>query len=185
YTRGVGERGYRYSAMMPTRIIMQSSWPEYSHDVGAGIKLFLCETRVAKQPALAGIKHLNRLENVLARNENISAEFAEGLMLSLDSEVIEGTMSNVFLVQDNVLKTPELSQCGVQGVMREHVLAIAKSLDIGTEVTKLSMNDVASADEMFMTNSLIGIWPVVAIGAKQFSQVRPVTERLMEILQSK
>ena len=98
-TRGSGGRGYRPpSEAKPRRILFLHPWPSYPAAWGEqGIRLHLCRTRLAHQPQLAGIKHLNRLEQVLARAEWDEADgFQEGLMLDLDGAVVEGTMSNVF-----------------------------------------------------------------------------------------
>ena len=90
--------------------------------VRVGVAVRICRQRLSEQPALAGIKHLNRLEQVLARSEWTDTEIAEGLMLDSAGRLIEGTMSNVFLVREGVLYTPRLHRCGVAGVMREVIL---------------------------------------------------------------
>ena len=159
-TRGAGGRGYRYSDMSANRVLMRSEWPEYQVDISSGISLFVCETTIARQPRLAGIKHLNRLENILARNEWYSEEYAEGLMLSDEGKVIEGTMSNVFFVKDEQLHTPNLSHCGVDGVVRKAILQHAGALGIKVQLGEFTLQDFLSADEIFMSNSLLGIWPV-------------------------
>lgn len=183
YTRGAGGRGYRFTEMQPTRIVMRHPWPEYGSANTQGIALYLCETRIAVQPKLAGIKHLNRLENVLARNEWQDDYYAEGLMLSTDDNVIEGTMSNVFLVQGNTLLTPDLTQCGVQGVMRQHLLNLASQYKMKIQIRNLTMDDVTQAEEMFVCNSLFGIWPVQTIGDKTFNTENPLTQRLQQLIE--
>jgi 4-amino-4-deoxychorismate lyase len=108
---------------------------------------------------LAGIKHLNRLEQVLARAE-WHDEFAEGVMRDNDGDVIEGTMSNLFLVRDGVLVAPDLAHCGVEGVMRSLVIDSARRLGRIVRIGRVTPDDLAQAGEIFLTNSLIGIWPV-------------------------
>ena len=130
-----------------------------------GVKLKLCNHRLGINADLAGIKHLSRLENVMARSEWSSLDIVEGLVMDSAGHVVEGTMSNVFLVKDGELQTPALHRCGVAGIMRRVILdQIAPSLQIKTRVKDLYLKDVFASEELFMCNSLIGIWPVVAIG---------------------
>jgi 4-amino-4-deoxychorismate lyase len=118
---------------------------------------------LAEQPTLAGIKHLNRLEQVLARAEWSDPAIAEGLMLDQSSRLIEGTMSNVFLVRGGVVYTPRLHRCGVAGIVRELVLQRLAAECAPVREADLTLDDVSAADEVFLTNSLIGIWPVLKI----------------------
>lgn len=159
-TRGAGGRGYRAVQVSPTQIVTLWPWPDFpATHANEGIALTLCRTRVSRNPALAGIKHLNRLEQVLARREWKDG-FAEGVMLDESGNVIEGTMSNLFAVIGNKLLTPELSMSGVRGIMRACVLDCAAQLGIEAGEAELSLPMLTRADEVFMTNSIIGIWPV-------------------------
>ncbi|MDH5572306.1 MAG: aminodeoxychorismate lyase [Gammaproteobacteria bacterium] len=178
-TRGTGERGYAYPLKShTTRIMMCSAWPEFPvENTQTGIKVHLCATRLAQQPLLAGIKHLNRLEQVLARNEWQDKTIAEGILLDQDDNVIEGTVSNLFLVNNGRLQTPDLSLSGVAGVMRDLILEQASGLGIKTEIRKIRLEDVHRADEVFVCNSVIGIWPVVDI-QNQLINVGDVTREL-------
>ncbi len=161
-TRGSGARGYAVAAdAMPTRIVTASALPEYpeSHYAG-GVKAHLCKLRLASQPRLAGIKHLNRLENVLARMEWNDASIAEGLLQDEAGSVIEGTLSNVFAWRNGVLHTPELSRCGVAGVQRDRILALAAELGLPVRIAPLALDEVMAADEVLLCNSVIGLWQV-------------------------
>jgi 4-amino-4-deoxychorismate lyase len=161
-TRGPGVRGYAVAAeAMPTRIVTASALPDYpeSHYT-SGVKACLCRLRLSSQPRLAGIKHLNRLENVLARMEWTDAAIAEGILLDEAGNVIEGTMSNVFALRDGVLHTPDLSRCGVAGVQRERILAFAAELGLKARVAPLSLEALMAADEVMLCNSVIGLWQV-------------------------
>lgn len=129
----------------------------------AGVQVRICRQRLAEQPRLAGIKHLNRLEQVLARAEWCDAAIAEGLMLDQNSRLIEGTMSNVFLVRDARVYTPRLHRCGVAGVIRELILSRLGDCALACE-SDLDIDDLIAADEVFLSNSIIGIWPVLKIG---------------------
>lgn len=158
-------RGYGpFSGQAVTRIASVQPLPEWPANPGhRGIRVRICDVRLAVQPLLGGIKHLNRLEQVLARAEWDDPAIAEGLMLSGSDRLVEGTMSNVFLLANQVLITPDLSKCGVAGVMRSVILDLAESLGIDTEIRSISLDDVKTAREVFVCNSLIGIWPVVSI----------------------
>ncbi len=180
-TRGSGGRGYRpQPGLMSRRILSLHPWPDYpaawQQD---GVNLRLCDTRLGSNPRLAGIKHLNRLEQVLARAEWADDEIAEGLMLDGNDILIEGTMSNLFLVRAGCLLTPVLEHCGVAGVMRGHVLQLAAQAGIACEVTRLGLSDLQQADEVFVCNSIVGIWPVRRFQTQVF-QPGPVTRRLQQ-----
>lgn len=164
-SRGSGARGYRAETGQPaTRILSLSSLPQWPADIiNTGVRVTICNTRLAHQPALAGIKHLNRLEQILARGEWDDPGISEGLMLDCDDHVVEGTMSNLFLVRGDGLLTPGLSQCGVAGVMRSVILDCAAQHGIPYEIRALTLEDIRSADEVFVCNSLIGIWPVTVV----------------------
>lgn len=164
-TRGVGGRGYRPQEIVESqRIISFHPRPEISSSwYMKGIRLRVCDTRLGRNSLLAGIKHLNRLEQVLARMEWDDAEIAEGLMLDELDCVIEGTQSNLFFLKAGQLITPDLTHCGVAGVMRKLVLELAADLGIPCKVARVRLEDLASADAIFITNSLLGICPVFAI----------------------
>ena len=129
-TRGEGERGYAPPAVtMPTRVIIKSALPRYAEaNYVAGVHLHVCETRLAMQPKLAGIKHLNRLENVMARMEWHDETLFDGLLLDQQGNVIECTMSNIFARFGDQLITPDLSQCGVAGITRQQITGLAATL---------------------------------------------------------
>ena len=135
----------------------------------------ICETRLSRQPVLSGIKHMNRLEQILARNEWTDSSISEGLMLSDQGNVIEGTMSNLFMVKNGTVITPTLNECGVAGVMRETVLTFLDEETIPYETSVVSQSMLAIADEVFLTNSVIGLWPVKKIGGTVYS-VGPVSK---------
>lgn len=180
-TRGRGERGYAPSAAaIATRILSISPVPT-KHELLAGIRLHLCDLRMAHQPRLAGIKHLNRLENVLAAAEWNDPDIAEGLMLDYADNVIEGTRSNLFLVHDGTLYTPDLSRCGVAGVQRDRVLEWAEAYGINVQTGRYRLDDVLAADEVFLVNSVIGLWPVRELQQRTWDR-HPMAQRIAEWL---
>lgn len=172
-TRGPGERGYRLPReRRATRIVIPSPWPDYpGHYADDGVEVFACNTRLATQPALAGIKHLNRLENVLARAEWSDDAYAEGLMRDEAGRLIAGTMSNVFIVKGRVLYTPALTRCGIAGVTRQLIIDGATRAGVTVRLTDITWQRALEADEMLLVNSLIGVWRVRAVGAKPMGSI--------------
>lgn len=184
-TRGSGARGYRPPTGGGAMCVVQGlPWPDFPDTAArAGVAVRWCQTRLSQQPRLAGLKHLNRLEQVLARAE-WGDDCQEGLMCDPDGNVIEGTMSNVFLVRDSTLITPDLSQSGVAGVMRAAVLELADAEGLSCNVQPVTASMVQECAELFLTNSLIGIWPVVRLGSQTFPAPGPVTQTLQSGLHS-
>ncbi|QJI30404.1 aminodeoxychorismate lyase [Pseudomonas sp. ADAK18] len=184
-TRGDSLRGYGINAGAPARRILQGSPPAIYPEAhgSSGIRLFPCVTRLSEQPLLAGLKHLNRLEQVIARSEWLDADHAEGLMLDMSGRVIEGVFSNLFLVRDGMLLTADLNRCGVAGVMRAELLAQARTLGIPVIVADVSFDQLQQADEVFVCNSVYGIWPVRGCGAMSWS-VGPLTRKLQGIVRA-
>lgn len=169
-TRGEGGRGYRVAATLTgTRIISAHPLPAYpdSH-TQQGVRVRFCQLQLGINPALAGIKHLNRLEQVLARSEWEDDAIWEGLLTDSEGYLVEAVMSNVFLVQQGRLRTPLLDRNGVAGVMRSIVLDQAQALGMSVEICRLKPADALQADEIFLTNSVIGIFPVQSVEQRQF-----------------
>lgn len=181
-TRGDSQRGYAPVADAPARRILQASpLPAYPQSYGdQGVRLFLCKTRLGEQPLLAGLKHLNRLEQVLARAEWQGSEHAEGLMCDGHDRIIEGVYSNLFLVRDGTLLTADLQRCGVAGVMRAALLQQAPLLGIPSQVRDLPYPELEQADEVFVCNSVYGIWPVRSAGELNWSP-GPLTRKLQAV----
>ena len=180
-TRGSGGRGYRQpSSVFPTRLFSLHPFPEYPPHFNAnGIVTRFCEQRLASNPALAGIKHMNRLEQILARAEWEDDSIQEGLMLDYDGHVIEGTMSNLFWVKSGVLHTPKLTYCGIKGILRELVIKFAATHNIEVLEKQFNQQSVLEADEVFVTNSVIGIWPVKQLNEQCF-KVGRITRRMQQ-----
>lgn len=165
-TRGVGARGYALPAdPRPTRVVAASAPPDVSARAYAeGIHMRVCDLRVADQPTLAGMKTLNRLEQVLARAEWDDPDIAEGVLRAGDGRVISATMANVFAVIDGQLRTPALDRCGIAGVGRAEVLAVK----VQAHISKLSLDDLFAASEIFLSSSVRGIVPVRSIAARRY-----------------
>lgn len=180
-SRGAGGRGYRPSPVLaPTRVLSCSAY-QPREDARAGISVRLCRTPVAISPALAGLKHCGRLEQVLARMEWDDPALAEGLMLCPEGWLIEGTMSNLFMVSGKRLLTPQLNRAGVAGVMREWLLEVADQQGLELHIGQFTPSDMLAADEVFVCNSVIGIWPVTALDQQRWC-VGPVTRQLQGLV---
>jgi 4-amino-4-deoxychorismate lyase len=168
-TRGSGGRGYRPEAVPHvTRILSLHPWGDHI-DVyrEQGIQLMLCKTHLAHNPQLAGFKHLNRLEQVIASAE-LTDDFQEGIMQDIDGAVIEGTMSNIFIIADDkTVKTPRLDQCGIQGIMRHKLLKWLQNNNFNVDQTNIGLSDLLQAQSILMSNSIIGLWPVNLFKARQ------------------
>ena len=182
-TAGTGGRGYALPRpVRPGRIVQLSplpSWPDAPAE--GGIRARWCHTRLARQPSLAGIKHLNRLEQVLARAEWQDTSVREGILLDTAGYVVEGTMSNLFWVQGNTIHTPALDACGVAGILRRWVLSVAGSVGLELRVDSYYPQVLEDADEVFVCNSLAGLWPVVQLGSRTYVP-GPVTRTLQALL---
>ncbi len=166
-TRGEGARGYAPPAICePTRVLVQSPLPVYPPEIyHQGVALYTCQTRLAQQPLLAGIKHLNRLENVLARAEVKDPRFFDGLLCDYDGHVIEAVSGNLFLQKDGVIMTPLLDQCGVAGVMRQKIMDWYRTHGQPVAVTRISPENLLTADAVVIANSVYGVLQVMQIDA--------------------
>lgn len=160
-TRGPGPRGYPPPLdANPTRIVVSTAQQVSPSEAARPLTLRVCETRLGRNPQLAGMKHLNRLEQVLAGAELRETGADEGLMRSTDDRIVCATAANVFVVRDGALLTPDISDCGVAGVMREIVLHTASGLGLGVTIGDFTLDDFARAEECFLTNAVRGIRPV-------------------------
>jgi 4-amino-4-deoxychorismate lyase len=161
-TRGLGLRSYAPSGTFePTRIVQGWPLPAYPASYATdGIKARWCSIKLGHQPRLAGVKHLNRLENVLARSEWTDPDIAEGLLLDQAGWVVSGVMSNILVVRGKTLFTPDLSLCGVAGVSRQRLMRVAQQHGMTVRVNQMRPQDVYKADELGLCNSLIGVWRV-------------------------
>lgn len=182
-TAGVTQRGYGRSMPADPRVfvgVFQAS-PVSRSSYVTGVATMLCSTRLAIGPATAGLKTLNRLEQVLARSECLPTGAFEGLTLDAEGRLVCGTMSNVFIVKDSQIRTPSLERCGVDGTMRRHLLALLDATELGCEIGSLSEDDLADADEVFLTNSQMGAIPVNRCGDLTW-RVGPVTRQVLGLL---
>jgi 4-amino-4-deoxychorismate lyase len=182
-TRGEGERGYAAPAVtMPTRILIKSELPTYAaSNYATGVQLYTCKTTLSFQTALAGVKHLNRLENVLARAEWNDPTFFDGVMLDMESNVIECTSANIFARYDKELHTPSVDRCGIAGVTRQRIINLAHLPKLKPIVKNITLPELLDADEVFICNSIYGAIQVRTIAQKHWA-MGDLATRIREIL---
>jgi 4-amino-4-deoxychorismate lyase len=182
-TRGVGERGYRPpEPASPTRILSIARWPEQpAEHYTSGVSLKTCALRLGENPQLAGLKHLCRLEQVLAQMELTASDAQEGLLRNSSGWVVGGITSNIFAIRGGDMLTPRLSRCGVHGVMRRVVLQYASDLQLNAVEADVDMSTLLDSNELFITNAVFGIKPVKSVDSVSFS-IGAATRRLMRML---
>ncbi len=179
-SRGIGPRSYRPSPRaQPTRIV--ALYPAPLPPSTTRLALRWCETRLGRNARLAGIKHLNRLEQVLAQAEWQDDTIVDGLMLDSEGELISGTANNIFLVRAGKLVTPDLRFCGVHGIMRGEVLRVARELGMAVSEEPLWPHDLEAASEVFITNSVRGIRSATELASLRWNAA-PVADGLRRAL---
>ena len=179
---GLSPRGYRRrSDMRPivrVGIFVANRIPGDHYRDGVAVRI--CSSRLAIQPQLAGIKSMNRLEQVLASSEWDDAGIFEGLMQDTAGRLICGTMSNMFIVAESKLLTPALTRCGVSGVMRRHLLELMQASGIDCDVRDIEYADLENASELFLSNSQFGVLPVRRYGERDM-KVGPVSRNVQRL----
>lgn len=158
-TRGAGGRGYSTKGCdAPLRILSSHAFPGfYQQGCNEGIKVILCQQKLAICPQLAGLKTLNRLEQVLLKHELETQQAVEGIVCDNDGNVIEACSANIFIYLNNKWLTPKLDTCGVAGVKRRQVIALAKQAGLAICEVRIKVDDLFKAQALCLTNALMGI----------------------------
>jgi 4-amino-4-deoxychorismate lyase len=179
-TRGISARGYASgSPAEVNRLVISYPWPEVRKEwATTGMRAKICDLRLGIQPAFAGIKHLNRLEQVMARAEWRDPEIHEGILLDREDHVISGVASNIFLVFGDRILTPRLDRCGVRGILRSAILAAFREQ---CEQRRIMLDMIPDADEVFLSSTVRGVFPVTRIENWEYD-AGPVTRRVQEWL---
>ena len=185
-TRGSGGRGYNPpSCVSPTRIVQLHGFPDgYARNAVDGIQAQLCRHPVSRNSALAGMKHLNRLDQVMASME-LNESAAEGLMCDDTKHLIEGIKTNVFLILEGKITTPALTEAGIAGILRDVVLEYFSHQGRPVDVRPIHLDELSRASELFVCNSVLGIWPVRALsnaGADMNFPIGPLTREVQDML---
>ena len=180
-TRGAGPRGYAPPLAATARIII--SVTELERDcllMQAPAALSVAQVRWPTQPLLAGIKHLNRLEQVLASAEYRAAGADETVMLNQSGHVISVAAGNLFTVQGGQISTPALLDCGIAGTRRRRLMETwAPAIGCTVKESTITLQDLRAADEVFYSNSLQGLRPVASLGETRWSS-HPVCDALFQ-----
>lgn len=181
--RREGGRGYAPAQPCVTDIQLQAfELPHYQSEFySKGIHLKLCDHRLSEQPALAGIKHLNRLDQVLAARE--LADSPEGLMLDQHNHVVEGTKSNLVVFSGEKIVTPEIVNCGIRGTLLSALLA-GEVASLKLHERPITLDDIYSADGLAMINSVFGVWPVSQFEQAEYS-ISSQCRKLMTAVQER
>ncbi|MCE0494625.1 aminodeoxychorismate lyase [Vibrio salinus] len=181
-SRGQGGRGYSPKGICQSQVtISRFRYPaHYGLWCDCGVKLAICKTRLGLNPLLAGMKHNNRLEQVLIKNELDKQDADDGIVLDIHQRVIETSMANVFWVSDGKLCTPKLTMAGVEGVMRRHVIQTVGQASLSVNEGEFLLSDLLNAEEIFICNSLLGIAPVIQLESQNQYSIGSITRYLQE-----
>ncbi|MGF1800598.1 aminodeoxychorismate lyase [Vibrio gigantis] len=184
-SRGAGGRGYSTKNIAkPTVTISTFDFPShYSAWQDSGVELGVCQQALGLSPLLAGHKHNNRLEQILMKDEMDQVNEVDGVVLDISGNVIETTMANLFWRKGQIIYTPQLTQSGVVGVMRKQVLTALNQAELSVTISDYCLSQLMQADEVFMTNSILGVAPVTRISETQFN-IGTVTRSLQGQLNS-
>lgn len=180
-SRGEGGRGYSASGCRhASRIIMLSDYPAHYHQLRqTGVKLLPSTIRLGRNPLLAGIKHLNRLEQVLIRTELEQTDADEALVLDTQGMLVECCAANLFWRKDERVFTPDLSQAGVNGIQRQRIIVLLATQGIEVSEVSVPLQTLEEADEVFITNALMPVLPVSKIENRLYRS-RALFNRLSE-----
>ncbi len=169
-TRGVGGRGYKFDKNMNPTIIFLT-FPKKNINkriINEGVNLRFCKSPISTNSQLAGLKHLNRMDSVMARSEWEKDDFFDGVMLDDSENIVDGTMTNLFFIRNKILYTPLLRNSGINGIMRQVIIDKAKLFFDQVYEIEIKKNSISTFDEMFITNSLIKILPVRKLSSVKF-----------------
>jgi 4-amino-4-deoxychorismate lyase len=177
-TRGSAtRRGYAPDAAAPRRVVSLYETVPLSPELRNGVELIFASGAVGEHPGLAGIKHLGRLESVWATGEARAAGAFDAVLRTASGQVISGAMTNLFIVRAGQVQTPRVDRAGVAGVMRGLVLRECAALGIASAEQALAADDLATADEVFITNARIGVVPVRRVGEHAY-RMSSIAQRL-------
>jgi len=181
-SRGHGGRGYSSKDIHhPQVTISRFDYPDYYDSwCKNGISLAICQTQLGLNPLLAGMKHNNRLEQILIKNELDAGHYSDGVVLDIHHRVIETSMANLFWMSGDVLYTPLLDQAGVAGVMRRKIIDVMTQQSCCIDEGHFLLSNLLNADEIFICNALLGIAPVVNISSKYQYSIGQCTQYLQK-----
>ncbi|BAO44359.1 aminodeoxychorismate lyase [Thiolapillus brandeum] len=176
-TRGSSMRGYAPADGPVTRILSLFSW---DGPATGSVPVSISSWRLGLNPSLAGLKHLNRLEQVMARRA-LPPNAREAILMDIDDRVVEGIAANLFLQQDERLLTPRINDCGVAGVVRQLILDTAADMGVKVEEAHVDLDALLAADGLYLSSSLLGIRPVKTILGEDWRPSVPMHPLLQEV----
>ncbi|WP_261833570.1 aminodeoxychorismate lyase [Vibrio ishigakensis] len=184
-SRGSGGRGYSPQGInKPTIVISNFDYPShYSFWQLEGIELGIAEHKLGINPLLAGRKHNNRLEQVLMKADMEQQDMPDGVVLDINNHIVETTMANLFWVKGNTLYSPSIEKAGVAGIARRLVMIDAQNMGLKVIIGEFELDHLLSADQVFITNAILGIAPVTKITHKSFP-IGIITRDLQERINS-
>lgn len=184
-SRGAGGRGYSPTQVTSPNVTISAFIypPHYEQWSVDGVNLGVCQTRLGLNPMLAGHKHNNRLEQIMVKAELDDLQLPDGVVLDINGNVIETSMANLFWVKGGVVYTPALTHAGVSGVMRRVVLEVLEKMQIRSTVGHFELDSVLAADEVFISNSILGVAPIRQISSANF-EIGTITKRIQETIDS-
>ena len=188
-TRGIGGRGYQAASSAPNNIVIQVYDPvePAPFHSGRGVSIVECQYRLPRNPALAGIKHLNRLDQVMA--SRCLKGKTEGLVFDVNDHLVEGTKSNVLLFEKDRVLTPSLAHCGVQGTLRDYLIDSEKELGFAIEEREVDRQMLSECRALAMVNSVFGLLQVSKVesakGHKMNLEFDERAARIHQLLQTK
>jgi len=176
-SRGMSERGYSFRKdITHHRFLIKTQMPNYPKEYfNSGVDLYVCKQKL-NPSILSGVKHLNRLENIMARQEWADQHYVDGILLDQAGHVIECISSNIFMRFGQIIYTPKISDTGIKGVTRGLIIKIAKPLGFKIKEITFNLNKLLKADEVFITNSLFGVLQVKKIKNKTWQQQKLATD---------
>ena len=182
-TRGEGGRGYDGTGCQQTsRILSLAPYPMHYQDwQRTGISIGVCQQRIGDSPMLAGLKTLNRLEQVLLKDELAKQGAVEGIVLNCRGFLVEGVSANLFWRRGSTVFTPDLGHGGVDGIMRRQVMSLLRQMGIELRIVEAPLESLWQAEEVWLTNTLMGLVPVTRIEHKEYDS-QQVVHRLQEQL---
>lgn len=187
-TRGSGGQGCRPPSMQcsyPSLVWQNLPLTDTAHLALSGVTLQPCRIPIYSNPHLAGIKHLNRLNYVMAAFDLPDNPEVQGLVSDETGHILESLHHNLFLVKKNLLMTPLLDRAGVKGVLRRLILErFASNCGLAVKEAAFSIDELLLADEVFLTNGVRGIWPVKGLATTRWPSPGPVTARLQSLTEA-
>ena len=186
-TRGSGGRGYKFERnMIPNIILLVFPSLQYNEkNYKNGVNLKFCSSNLSINKNIAGFKHLNRLDSVVARSEWTNQNIFEGIITDIDGSVIEGTMTNIFCIKKSKLYTPNISEVGIKGIMRDVILEKFCGYFKQTIEKKITVKFLLESDSVFITNSIIKIVPVKKLEKKKYKIHSAIRDLIKEIKNEK